>query len=79
MPPSQVWDLQQQISHKADFLREHVLEQGSQPVVVLAHSIGAYMAAHALSHLTPADSGPPQRIIQVRPKPASPAVPLPRM
>lgn len=39
-----VWCLDTQIAHKAQLLKEHVLAPGKPPAVVLAHSIGSYMA-----------------------------------
>ncbi len=48
---TQVWSLDEQISHKVAFLQEHVLLPGRPPVVLVAHSIGAYMAAKALRKL----------------------------
>lgn len=46
-----MWCLDSQIRHKLDYLKQHVLLPGRPPVVVLAHSIGAYMALHALRHM----------------------------
>lgn len=42
-PSLQLWSLEEQIAHKVAFLREHVLLPGRPPVVLLGHSIGAYM------------------------------------
>lgn len=39
-----MWCLDTQIQHKAQLLKEHVLAPGKPPAVVLAHSIGSYMA-----------------------------------
>lgn len=39
-----MWCLGTQIQHKAHLLKEHVLAPGKPPAVVLAHSIGSYMA-----------------------------------
>ncbi len=36
----QVFSLEDQITHKADFLREQLLGHGRPPVVVVSHSIG---------------------------------------
>lgn len=46
-----LWSIQDQIQHKADFLQEHVLLPARPDAVLLAHSIGAYMALHALQML----------------------------
>jgi pimeloyl-ACP methyl ester carboxylesterase len=51
LPLPQVWGLEDQIQHKVDFLRQHLLLPGRPPVVVLAHSIGAYIMLHALDKL----------------------------
>ena len=45
-------DLQGQILHKVDFLREHVLVSGSmRRVVLIGHSIGAHIAVRAYERL----------------------------
>jgi hypothetical protein len=36
----QVYDLKQQVEHKAAFLRERMLLPGRPPVLLLGHSIG---------------------------------------
>ncbi|GIL62937.1 hypothetical protein Vafri_17149 [Volvox africanus] len=46
-----VWDLQQQISHKISFLREHVLLPGRPPVLLVGHSIGANMMIKAVAQI----------------------------
>ncbi len=47
----QVWDLDDQIQHKVDFLRQHVLLPGRPHAILIGHSIGAYIALHALQRL----------------------------
>ncbi len=42
-PSLQLWSLEEQIAHKVAFLKEHVLLPGRPPVVLIGHSIGAYM------------------------------------
>ncbi|GLI62525.1 hypothetical protein VaNZ11_005183 [Volvox africanus] len=46
-----LWDLQQQISHKVAFLREHVLLPGRPPVLLVGHSIGANMMIKAVAQI----------------------------
>eukprot|EP00884_Botryococcus_braunii_P008583 jgi/Botrbrau1/17726/Bobra.0166s0147.2 len=45
---SEVYTLEEQINHKTRFLEQHVLLPGKAPAVVLAHSIGTYIAIHAV-------------------------------
>ncbi|KAI8476477.1 MAG: hypothetical protein J3K34DRAFT_401470 [Monoraphidium minutum] len=52
------WTLDCQVSHKVDFLRQHVLLPGAPPAVVVAHSIGSYMMLHALRQLEEEGGGP---------------------
>ncbi len=35
--------MEEQIEHKVAFLREYMLGEGRPPVVILAHSIGAWI------------------------------------
>eukprot|EP00195_Chlamydomonas_chlamydogama_P016914 CAMPEP_0202891084 /NCGR_PEP_ID=MMETSP1392-20130828/1261_1 /ASSEMBLY_ACC=CAM_ASM_000868 /TAXON_ID=225041 /ORGANISM="Chlamydomonas chlamydogama, Strain SAG 11-48b" /LENGTH=303 /DNA_ID=CAMNT_0049574759 /DNA_START=55 /DNA_END=966 /DNA_ORIENTATION=+ len=55
--------LEDQVTHKAAYLREHVLLPNRPPVILLCHSIGAYMTLHALGkqHLggSPPRNAPP--------------------
>ena len=44
----QLVDLDGQIQHKVDFLKEHVLLPGRPPVVLMGHSIGCFIALHAM-------------------------------
>ena len=48
--PAQVHSLEDQIQHQAGFLRDFVLPH-QLPMIVVGHSIGAYIAAHALQLL----------------------------
>lgn len=43
-----LYSLEQQIEHKVAFLQDHILHAGKPPVVVLGHSIGTYIAIHAV-------------------------------
>jgi len=54
--------LQQQIDHKAQFLAEHCLGAHDLPVVLLGHSIGAYMAHKATQQL---EEGGTRRVAHV--------------
>ena len=45
---TQLYSLDDQIRHKADFMRQYMLLPGRPPLVVAAHSIGAYVAVHAV-------------------------------
>ena len=47
----QLYSLDDQIRHKADFMRQYMLLPGRPPLVVAAHSIGAYVAVHAVREL----------------------------
>ncbi|GAB4815405.1 hypothetical protein N2152v2_002451 [Parachlorella kessleri] len=50
-PLGKVFSLEDQITHKADFLREQLLGHGRPPVVVVSHSIGTYISIHAVDRL----------------------------
>lgn len=50
-PTGRLWSLTQQIEHLQDFLLEHILLPGKPPVIVMGHSIGAYMAIKAVNRL----------------------------
>lgn len=45
---SELYTLEEQIHHKTKFLEQHVLLPGKAPAVVLGHSIGTYIAIHAV-------------------------------
>eukprot|EP00798_Chlamydomonas_sp_ICE-L_P020743 gene20743-27562_t len=46
-PHGKLWDLKEQVQHKVDFMREYCLKPGKPPLIVAAHSIGAYMMLKA--------------------------------
>ncbi|KAI3433520.1 hypothetical protein D9Q98_003330 [Chlorella vulgaris] len=50
-PAGQVYDLAQQVDHKVALLQQRFTGPGRPPLVILAHSIGAYMAIHATHRL----------------------------
>ena len=46
-----LWSLEGQIGHLQDFLREQVLLPNKPPVIVMGHSIGAYMCVKGIQRL----------------------------
>ncbi|KAL4426837.1 hypothetical protein ABPG77_006623 [Micractinium sp. CCAP 211/92] len=50
-PRGRVYSLEEQVAHKQALLRERLSGPGRPPVVMLGHSIGAYMCIHALHRL----------------------------
>eukprot|EP00199_Chlamydomonas_sp_CCMP681_P001762 CAMPEP_0119105862 /NCGR_PEP_ID=MMETSP1180-20130426/3720_1 /TAXON_ID=3052 ORGANISM="Chlamydomonas cf sp, Strain CCMP681" /NCGR_SAMPLE_ID=MMETSP1180 /ASSEMBLY_ACC=CAM_ASM_000741 /LENGTH=367 /DNA_ID=CAMNT_0007091035 /DNA_START=169 /DNA_END=1272 /DNA_ORIENTATION=+ len=59
--------LDEQITHKADFMRQHLLLPGRPPLVILAHSIGAYMAVKAVARLESEVTCAPYTVVQMTP------------
>ncbi|GAX80131.1 hypothetical protein CEUSTIGMA_g7569.t1 [Chlamydomonas eustigma] len=51
-----LWSLSDQIQHTANFLRQYMLLPGRPPLAIAAHSIGAYIAVHAV-HEVERDDG----------------------
>lgn len=50
-PSCQLWSLEEQVVHLKDFLEEHVLIPGRPPLILMGHSIGAWMALKAVATL----------------------------
>ncbi|EFN59441.1 hypothetical protein CHLNCDRAFT_137997 [Chlorella variabilis] len=50
-PPGRVFSLEEQIQHKVALLRQHFVGAGRPPLVILGHSIGAFMSIHAVHRL----------------------------
>ncbi|KAK9825444.1 hypothetical protein WJX81_000071 [Elliptochloris bilobata] len=48
---SKLYTLEQQVKHKVALLSSHFLRPGRPPLLIFAHSIGAYIALHAVQRL----------------------------
>jgi len=62
---SRLFSLSDQIQHKVDFLEAQVLSLGRLPVVIMGHSIGAYMALHAVKALEESNKERQPQILKV--------------